>query len=409
MGKKGYAASGQPWPEAAYAVSVRLVSEEAAGPVVLERRVTALELFFDLVFVFALTQVTTLMAVDPTWLGLLRGMAVLTVLWWAWVGYVWIGTTVDAEDGVARFVLLIAMAAMFVTALAAPEAFGRYGVLFGVSYFVVRVLHVIMFRVVGRSLPDVGRAVGRLAPGLLAGSALIVVAGFLPAGWPRGLLWATAIVVDVGSPLVTGTEGWHMSPGHFAERHGLVIIIALGESLVALGVGVASDELTPRIVAAVLVGFVSVACLWWLYFDVVAIAAERRFTSAPIAERNDIARDSYNYFHLPMVAGIVLLALGLKKVFADLDSPLKLTIATALFGGVALYLLGHLLFRRRNMHSWNVQRAVALVVLLALVPLGRVVPAWVSLVLLTSVLIALVSYEALHFAAGRRALRTDHR
>ena len=409
MGKKGYAASGQPWPEAACAVSVRLVSEEAAGPVVLERRVTALELFFDLVFVFALTQVTTLMAVDPTWLGLLHGVAVLTVLWWAWVGYVWIGTTVDAEDGVARFVLLIAMAAMFVTALAAPEAFGRYGVLFGVSYFVVRVLHVIMFRVVGRSLPDVGRAVGRLAPGLLAGSALIVVAGFLPAGWPRGLLWATAIVVDVGSPLVTGTEGWHMSPGHFAERHGLVIIIALGESLVALGVGVASEELTPRIVAAVVVGFVSVACLWWLYFDVVAIAAERRFTSAPIAERNDIARDSYNYFHLPMVAGIVLLALGLKKVFADLDSPLKLTIATALFGGVALYLLGHLLFRRRNMHSWNVQRAVALVVLLALVPLGRVVPAWVSLVLLTSVLIALVSYEALHFAAGRRALRTDHR
>jgi low temperature requirement protein LtrA len=385
------------------------VSEEAAGPVVLERRVTALELFFDLVFVFALTQVTTLMAVDPTWLGLLRGMAVLTVLWWAWVGYVWIGTTVDAEDGVARFVLLIAMAAMFLTALAAPEAFGRYGVLFGVSYFVVRVLHVIMFRVVGRSLPDVGRAVGRLAPGLLAGSALIVVAGFLPAGWPRGLLWATAIVVDVGSPLVTGTEGWHMSPGHFAERHGLVIIIALGESLVALGVGVASDELTPRIVAAVLVGFVSVACLWWLYFDVVALAAERRFTSAPIAERNDIARDSYNYFHLPMVAGIVLLALGLKKVFADLDSPLKLTIATALFGGVALYLLGHLLFRRRNMRSWNVQRAVALVVLLALAPLGTAVPAWVSLVLLTSVLIALVTYEALHFAAGRRALRTAHR
>jgi len=375
--------------------------------VVLERQVTALELFFDLVFVFALTQVTTLMAYDPSWLGLLRGMAVLTVLWWAWVGYVWIGTTVDAEDGIARFVLLIAMAAMFITALAAPDAFGRYGVLFGVSYFVVRLLHVIMFRVVGRTLPDVGRAVARLAPGLLAGSALIVVAGFLPAGWPRGLLWATAILIDVGSPLVTGTEGWHMSPGHFAERHGLVIIIALGESVVALGVGVGvtGQELTARTVAAVLVGFVSVACLWWLYFDVVAIAAERRFTSAPIAERNNIARDSYNYFHLPMVAGIVLLALGLKKVLAELDSPLEPTIATALFGGVALYLLGHLLFRRRNMHSWNVQRAVAMVLLLALIPVGVVAPAWLSLVLLTSVLVALVSYEALHFAAGRRALR----
>ena len=373
-----------------------------------ERRVTPLELFFDLVFVFALTQVTSLMAEDPTWLGLLRGMAVLTVLWWAWVAYVWIGTTTDAEDGVARFVLLAAMAAMFVTALAAPQAFGKYGVLFGVSYFVVRLLHIVMFRVVGRSMPEVGAAVARLAPGLLAGSALIVVAGFLEPGWPRGVLWTLAVVIDVGSPLVVGTEGWHLSPAHFAERHGLVIIIALGESLVALGVGVAAEELTPRIVAAVVVGFVSVACLWWLYFDVVAIAAEKRFTTASVAERNDLARDSYNYFHLPMVAGIVLMALGLKKVFAGLDVTLKPTITTALFGGVALYLLGHLLFRRRNMRSWNVQRAVAMVVLLALIPVGVVVPAWVSLVLLTSVLVALVTYEALHFAAGRRALRDSH-
>ena len=374
-----------------------------------ERRVTALELFFDLVFVFALTQVTTLMADDPTWLGLLRGIAVLTVLWWAWVAYVWIGTTTDAEDGVARFVLLAAMAAMFVTALAAPHAFDRYGVLFGVSYFVVRLLHVVMFRVVGRTMPEVGAAVARLAPGLLAGSSLIVVAGFLEPGWPRGVLWGLAVVIDVGSPLVAGTEGWHLSPGHFAERHGLVIIIALGESLVALGVGVASDELTPRIVAAVVVGFVSMACLWWLYFDVVAIAAERRFRTADVAERNNIARDSYNYFHLPMVAGIVLLALGLKKVFAGLDSSLKPTIATALFGGVALYLLGHLLFRRRNMRTWNVQRAAAMALLLALIPVGVVAPAWVSLVLLTSVLVALVTYESLHFAAGRRALRRTDR
>ena len=380
-----------------------------AGADVDERRVTALELFFDLVFVFALTQVTFLMAQEPTWLGLLRGMAVLTVLWWAWVAYVWIGTTTDAEDGIARFVLLVAMAAMFVTALAAPEAFGRYGVLFGVSYFVVRLLHIVMFRVVGRSMPEVGAAVARLAPGLLAGSALIVVAGFLEAGWPRGVLWALAVVIDVGSPLVVGTEGWHLSPGHFAERHGLVIIIALGESLVALGVGVASKELTPRIVAAVVVGFTSVACLWWLYFDVVAIAAEKRFTTATVAERNNLARDSYNYFHLPMVAGIVLMALGLKKVFAELDSPLKLTISTALFGGVALYLLGHLLFRRRNMGTWNVQRAVAMAVLIALIPLGVVASAWVSLVVLTSVLVALVTYEALHFAAGRRALRESAR
>jgi low temperature requirement protein LtrA len=378
---------------------------------VAERRVTALELFFDLVFVFALTQVTSLMAGDPTWLGLLRGMAVLTVLWWAWVAYVWIGTTTDAEDGVARFVLLIAMGAMFLTALAAPEAFGRYGVLFGVAYFLVRLLHVVMFRIVGRSQPEIGQAVRRLAPGLLAGSALIVVAGFLPAGWPRGALWALAVVIDMGAPLVTGTDDWHVSPGHFSERHGLVIIIALGESLVALGVGVSGADLTVRVVVAVLLGFVAVACLWWLYFDVVAIAAERRFASAPVLERNRIARDSYNYFHLPMVAGIVLLALGLKKVYADLDGEayaghLSAVASTALFGGVALYLLGHLLFRWRNMHSWNVQRAVTMVALLAFVPLGVVIAPWASLVLLASTLIALVTYERLHFAAGRRALRT---
>ena len=369
------------------------------------RRVTALELFFDLVFVFALTQVTSLMAAEPTWLGLLRGMAVLTVLWWAWVAYVWIGTTTDAEDGLARFVLLTAMGAMFLTALAAPAAFGEYGVLFGVSYFIVRVLHVLMFRVVGRSKPEVGRAVARLAPGLLLGSTLILVAGFLEPGWPRAALWAVAVVVDVGSPLVTGTEGWEVEPKHFSERHGLVIIIALGESLVALGVGVSVEVLDARTVLAVVIAFTVVACLWWLYFDVTAVAAEHRFLHAPEAERNDIARDSYNYFHLPMVAGIVLMALGLKKVFVNLDSPLTLVISFALFGGVALYLLGHLLFRRRNMGSWNTQRAVVMALLLALVPLGVVVPAWVSLVLLTSALIGLVSYEALHFREARSAIR----
>ena len=220
------------------------------------------------------------------------------------------------------------------------------------------------------------------------------------------------MAIDVGAPLVTGTEGWQLSPGHFAERHGLVIIIALGESLVAVGVGVANEPLTPRIVLAVLLGFAAVACLWWLYFDVVAIAALRRFTTAPVAERNNLARDSYNYFHLPMVAGIVLLALGLKKVYADLDGAvhdghLTWVVSTALFGGVALYLLGHLLFRRRNMGTWNVQRTVALAVLVLLVPVGTVVRPWVSLVLVLSVLLALVSYEALHFAAGRRALRSE--
>ena len=392
------------------------MSEQAA---VLERRVTPLELFFDLVFVFSLTQVTALMAADPTWLGLLRGMAVLTVLWWAWVAYVWIGTTTDAEDGVARIVMLAAMGAMFLTALAAPGAFGQLGdvaggsrdqaLLFGVTYFAVRLAHIVLFRVIGRDKPGVGEAVARLAPGLLLGSALILVAAFLPPGWPRGLLWAIAITVDVGAPLVAGTKGWELSPHHFAERHGLIVIIALGESLVALGVGVSDQLYDVRTMVAVLVGFTSVACLWWLYFDVVAIAAARRLASVDLEQRNRLARDSFNYFHLPMVAGIVLLALGLKKSFLDIDAELKLVASFALFGGVALYLLGHLLFRKRNMGSWNLVRAVVMVVLLACVPLGVAVPAWVSLVLLMSLLLALVTYETLHFAPWRAHLRSTHR
>lgn len=381
-----------------------------------ERRVTALELFFDLVFVFALTQVTALMAADPTWVGLLRGMAVLTVLWWAWVAYVWIGTTTDAESGIARIVMLAAMGFMFLTALAAPGAFGQLGdvaggsrdqaLLFGVTYLAVRVAHIVLFRVIGRDLPDVGAAVARLAPGLLVGATLILVAAFLPPGLPRGLLWALAIAVDVSAPLISGTKGWQLSPHHFAERHGLVIIIALGESLVALGVGVSDQLYDIRTIIAVVIGFVSVACLWWLYFDVVAIAAERRLASADVVLRNNLARDSYNYLHLPMVAGIVLLALGLKKSFADIDSGLKLVASFALFGGVALYLVGHLLFRKRNMGSWNVQRAVVAAVLLACIPLGVVLPAWASLVTLMSVLLALVTYETLHFAHWRQHLRS---
>jgi low temperature requirement protein LtrA len=395
------------------------MGSDAEDAVETEREVTPLELFFDLVFVFALTQVTAMMAADPSWVGLLRGMAVLTVLWWAWVGYVWIGTTTDAEETAPRITMLVAMGTMFLTALAVPGAFGRLGdvaggerdqaLLFGVTYLAVRVMHVVLFLVIGRDKPGVGAAARRLAPGLLLGASLILVAAFLPAGWPRGLLWLLAIVIDVGSPLVTGTRGWQVSPGHFAERHGLIVIIALGESVVALGVGVSDELYSVRTVVAVLVGFTALACLWWLYFDVVAIAAESRLASAPEEERNALARDSYNYVHLLMVAGIVLLALGMKKAFDDIDAPLKVTLSFALFGGVAIYLVGHLLFRLRNMRTWNVQRGVCAVLLLLLIPVGVTAPSWVSLVLVTSVLVGLVTYETLHFREARHHLRTHVR
>jgi len=368
--------------------------------------VTPLELFFDLVFVFALTQVTTLLADDLTWLGLLRGFAVLAVVWWAWGGYAWLTNTISIDDDVAsRLVLLVAMAAMLVVGLATPAAFGDYALLFGVAYFVVRVLHVLLYAVTTRSDPEVFSAVGRLAPGLLAGATLILVAGFLPAGPLRGVLWALAIIVDFVAPLLAGTQGWKVDAGHFAERHGLIIIIALGESLIALGLSASGEELTAGVVTAAALGVVVVAAMWWLYFDIVAVAAEQRLASLAGQAQARMARDSYTYLHLPMVIGIVLVALGLKKTLVDIDSPLKLIVAVALFGGLALYLLAHIAFRLRNTQTLNVQRLVAAIVLLLLIPAGATLPALVSLGVVAALLVLLVGYETIRFRDARHRIR----
>ena len=368
--------------------------------------VTPLELFFDLVFVFALTQVTTLLAEDLTWSGLVRGFAVLAVIWWAWGGYAWLTNTISIDDDVAsRLVLLIAMAAMLVVGLATPTAFGAYAMLFGVSYFIVRVLHVLLYAVTTRSDPDVSRAVARLAPGLLLGATLILVAGFIPAGPVRGVLWAAAIAVDFVAPLFAGTRGWKVDARHFAERHSLIIIIALGESLIALGLSASGAQLSPGVIAATALGVLVIAGMWWLYFDIVAVVAEQRLSSLTGQAQARMARDSYTYLHLPMVIGIVLVALGLKKTLIDIESPLKIIVAVALFGGLALYLLAHIAFRIRNVHSLNVQRLVAAIVLLALIPAGALLPALVSLGLAAAVVVMLICYETVRFRDARHRIR----
>lgn len=368
--------------------------------------VTPLELFFDLVFVFALTQVTTLLADDLTWLGLLRGFAVLAVVWWAWGGYAWLTNTINIDDDVAsRLVLLTAMLAMLVVGLATPEAFGAYALLFGVSYFVVRVLHVLLYAVTARSDPEVFAAVARLAPGLLAGATLILVAGLLPAGPLRGALWAIAIIVDFVAPLFAGTQGWKVDAGHFAERHGLIIIIALGESLIALGLSASGEELTGGVITAAALGVVVIAAMWWLYFDVSAVVAEQQLAALTGQARARTARDSYTYLHLPMIMGIVLVALGLKKTLVDIDSPLKVIVSVALFGGLALYLVAHLAFRLRNTRTLNVQRLVAAIVLLLLIPVGATVPALLALGIAAGVLVVLVCFEAIRFREARHRIR----
>ena len=369
-----------------------------------EGRVTPLELFFDLVFVLALTQCTALMAEDPSWENVVRGLLVLGVLWWAWVGYAWLTSVVDPEEGAVRFAIFGAMAGLLVVALCVPEAFGDLALLFAVAYGVVRVGQIVLFVVASRDEPKLRQSVSGLAVSTAIGVTLLVIASFLD-GLPQGALWALALLLDMGGPYLFGSEGWKLVPGHFAERHGLIVIIALGESIVAIGVG-AEGGVDAGVVAAAALGIALAAALWWLYFDIVALVAERRLATAAVGkEQNEIARDSYSYLHFPMVAGIVLLALGLKKTLEHVDDPLKLVPAVAMLGGVALYLLAHVAFRWRNVHRVSVQRIVCALALLALIPAAVELPALASLAITTALLWVLIAYETVRFAELRDRLR----
>jgi low temperature requirement protein LtrA len=367
-------------------------------------RVTALELFFDLVFVLAITQCTALMAAEPNWTGLAKGVLVLGVLWWSWVGYAWLTSVVDPEEGAVRLVMFAVMAALLVAALCVPDAFGNTALLFACAYGIVRFGQIALFLLASRDDPALRRSVSGLAGGTALGVGLLVAAAFTD-GWAQGALWVVALLLDMGEPFLFGSEGWKLKPGHFAERHGLIIIIALGESIVAIGVG-ASGDVDAGVVAAATLGVAVAAALWWLYFDVVALVAERRLSRAAVGrEQNEIARDSYSYLHFPMVAGIVLLALGLKKTIADVGEPLDLVPAVALLGGTAVYLLAHVSFRLRNLHTLNKQRLACAALLLALIPAAVELPALATLAILAAVLTALIGYEALRFAEARDRVR----
>ena len=370
-----------------------------------EERVTPLELFFDLVFVLALTQCTALMADDPSWEGLARGLLILGVLWWSWVGYSWLTSVVDPEEGVVRFAMFGAMAGLLVVALCVPEAFDDRALLFACAYGVVRAAHIVLFVVASGDTPELRRSVWGLAAGTATGVGLLLAAS-LADGAVQGGLWALALLLDMGEPYLFGSEGWKLVPGHFAERHGLIVIIALGESIVAIGVGAEGLSVDAGVVAAAVLGIAVAAGLWWLYFDIVALVAQRRLSKAAVGrEQNEIARDSFSYLHFPMVAGIVLVALGLKKTLEHVGDPLETVPAVAMLGGTALYLLAHVAFRWRNVHRFSVQRLICAAVLCALIPVATEVAALVTLGGLVVALAVLIAYETVHFAELRDRLR----
>ena len=369
-----------------------------------EQSVTPLELFFDLVFVFGFTQVTGFLVEHLTWAGMAQGAALFAALWWAWVTYSWLTGAVPAEDVLsARLVILTAMAAMLLVALSVPGAFGDDAVLFGLAYFVVRVLHVFLYVRVAPS--ETREAVLRVAPGFLGGPALLVVAGLFDGGTLQSILWVVALAVDYGIVLVRGVEGFHVHVEHFVERHRLIMIIALGESLVAIGVGAGGLELGLQVVLAALSGITLVIALWWLYFDYVVLAAERTLAAASGHERTLMARDSYSYIHLPMVGAIIFVALGIEQTLAHVDEPLGLVPAVALCGGGALYLFGHNAFRFRDHGTVSFLRLVVAVASLALIPLVIEVPALLGLGTLTVLFVALAVYETV-WSEHRNELRS---
>jgi low temperature requirement protein LtrA len=367
-------------------------------------RVTPLELFFDLVFVLAFTQCTALMANDPSWQGLAQGLLVLGMLWWAWTGYAWLTSILDPEEGAVRLVIFGAMAALLVVSLCVPEAFGELGLVFALAYGAVRIAHVGLFMLASPEDDALRHSVLGFAFSTTTAIVLLVIASFFD-GLAQGAIWLLALVLDMGGPYLFSSEGWKLVPEHFAERHGLIVIIALGESIVAIGVA-AGGELTFGIGVAAVLGVALTAAMWWTYFDVVAIVSGRRLVDAePGRFQNEMARDSYSYLHLLMIAGIILVALGLKKTIGHVDHHLDTVPAFALLGGVALYLLGHVLFRYRHVHTINRQRLGLAIVLLILVPVAVEIPALAIVAVVNVLLWAMIAYETRMYGEGRRQVR----
>jgi low temperature requirement protein LtrA len=370
-----------------------------------EHRVTPLELFFDLVFVFGLTEVTTFLADDPTWHGLSRGLLLLGVLWWTWAGYAWLTNTLDPDADAVVAAMLVAMAAMFVAALVVPTAFSSHAVLFGVAFLIVTLMHVALFTLAARDDPDLLTAVLRLARTSLVGAGLIFVAGFVSSDL-RPLLWLVALAVGMFGPLFGGMDGWRLEPAHFVERHALIIIIALGESLIAVGFGARETSFSATVIVAALLGLAVATSFWIAYFDFFALRFRHVLEERRGVDRIALARDAYSYLHLPMVVGIVFSAFAMREAVAHVGRDLGTVQALALCGGSALYLSSYVAMRWRVARVVRGGRLVTTIVLTALFPVALVVPAIAALALVAAAWIGLHAYEIIWWREARAEARS---
>ncbi|MEW1589585.1 low temperature requirement protein A [Micromonospora vinacea] len=382
-------------------------------PVLVEEahRATTFEIFFDLVLVFALTRLIGFMAESLGPFTLYQGLLLLLWFWYAWSCYAWLGNQVRADNGPVQAGMLAAMAAIFVAALVLPEAWQRHdGALrppltLAAAYIVVRGLHLGLMTYASSGNPQYRRQTLRFAASTTIAWAPLL-AGAILGGTAQTVLWTVAFLVDYGGGRITTSAsfGEVRSGAHFAERHGLVLIIVLGESLLSAGAGVGPVMIAwPALLAAVF-GFAATVCLWWLYFVGVAPEAAKVLTSASPSSRRrqQLASDAYTLAHLPLVAGVVYFALGIHLILASLSDqprhsagePMGWPATTVLYGGAALYLVGRLLFLRLTVGG-SPGQLVAVGVVLVLLPVARMLPALAALGLLALFLAAVVLYERL--------------
>ncbi|WP_039808793.1 low temperature requirement protein A [Nocardia otitidiscaviarum] len=384
--------------------------------------VTQLELFFDLVLVFAFTMVADLAAHETTAVNMLRALVVLALMWWLWVAYSWLGNVVRADEGVTRLGIFVAMGATFLMALAIPEAFhdlpgGWYAPLvFAIGYLVVRLVHIVVFMVASSEDAQLRGQVVRWGLGSLTiGGGLLVLAAFTHGAWQIAL-WMLAVAGDMLWTMIAGTDWRLNSVKHFAERHGLIIIVALGESIVSIGIGVSGLPISWPIALGSMLGLAISGLLWWAYFDIAALTVEQAMHRADGARRIKIARACYTYWHFPMIVGIIGLSVGLKKVLnyvggADghtLEDKLYGIPLYGLFGGVVLYLVALVGFKQYATGQVSTQRLVAAVALLALIPVAAALPALAALGILCAVLAVLIVWETVRHARFRDEIRHGH-
>jgi low temperature requirement protein LtrA len=378
-----------------------------------EQRATSLELFFDLVFVFAITQVSHLLLDDLSWRGAGRALIPLLVVWWAWNYTAWVTNELDPDSGPVRLLLLAVMLACLVLAVAIPDAFGDRALLFAGSYVAIQVgRHTFLtFAAASRGTIERERA-GRILIWFVAAGVLWIAGALTDAEGARAVLWTAALLVDYGAPLVLfwvpgkrrlPSSTWDVETSHFAERFQLFVIIALGESIVITGATTAGLELSTARLAAFGLAFASSAALWWLYFDYVARIAERRLELAD--DRTTLARDGYTYLHVVLVAGVVLSAVGDELVIAHPTSELLNAELVAVVGGPVVYLVGHAVFRLRMAGSVSWRRLGGALGCVAVGLVGLAVPALVVAALLVAVLVGVVVLEQL--AGARRRGRGE--